>query len=83
MAPMRAKNGWIYILSEHAVVIGLCLRLFLAWVLPWLLDNERFIPGVAYTDIDLYVKRVRGTNGVVVSQLVGYVACYADYLACS
>jgi hypothetical protein len=43
------------VLCDHAVVIGLVVRLFLAWLLPLLLDSERFIPGVAYTDIDLYV----------------------------
>ena len=42
-------------LSEKAVWIGLIVRLFLAWFLPWALDDERFIPGVAYTDIDYYV----------------------------
>lgn len=41
--------------TDNAVIIGLALRLFLAWSLPWLLDDERFIPGVAYTDIDFYV----------------------------
>lgn len=44
-----------YLATEYAVIIGLVLRLFLAWFLPWLLDDERFIPGVAYTDIDFYV----------------------------
>ncbi|GAX15380.1 phosphatidylinositol glycan, class M [Fistulifera solaris] len=44
-----------FLATEHAVILGLTLRLFLAWFLPWLLDNERFIPGVAYTDIDFYV----------------------------
>jgi len=41
------------LLARHAVPIGLLLRLSAAWFLPWLLDQERFIPGVAYTDIDL------------------------------
>ena len=41
------------LLSRHAVPIGLLLRLFTAWFLPWLLDEERILPGVAYTDIDL------------------------------
>ncbi len=44
-----------FLATEHAVILGLTLRLVLAWFLPWLLDNERFIPGVAYTDIDFYV----------------------------
>ena len=44
-----------YLATEQAVIIGLALRLFLAWFLPWLLDDERFLPGVAYTDIDFYV----------------------------
>lgn len=54
MAP-KVANGLIRILTVHAVAIGLLLRILLAWLLPWLLDHERFIPGVAYTDIDLYV----------------------------
>ena len=37
----------------HPVWVGLLLRLGLAWFLPWLLDDGRFLPGVAYTDIDL------------------------------
>jgi len=43
------------ILTRHSFVVGLFLRLFLAWFLPFLLDSERFIPGVAYTDIDYTV----------------------------
>jgi len=39
--------------TRHAVEIGLVVRLGLAWFLPWLLDDGRFLPGVAYTDIDL------------------------------
>jgi phosphatidylinositol glycan class M len=41
--------------AEHAVWVGLVLRFFLAWFLPWLLDDGRFIPEVAYTDIDFHV----------------------------
>ena len=41
--------------AEYAVGVGLFLRLFLAWFLPWLLDDGRFVPGVAYTDIDYLV----------------------------
>ena len=37
------------------MLVGLVLRLFLAWFLPFLLDDGRFIPGVAYTDIDYLV----------------------------
>ena len=40
-------------LARHAVLLGLGIRLSAAWLLPALLDGERFIPGVAYTDIDL------------------------------
>mgnify|MGYP001211777521 CR=1 FL=1 len=29
--------------------------LFLAWFLPWLLDDGRLLPGVSYTDIDFLV----------------------------
>jgi hypothetical protein len=49
------KKRWRPVLCNHAVVIGLVVRLFLAWLLPLLLDSERYIPGLAYTDIDLYV----------------------------
>lgn len=41
------------ILTRHAVLLGLVVRLWVAWFLPWLLDDGRFLPGVAYTDIDL------------------------------
>lgn len=44
-----------HFLSTHAVLLGLVIRLVLAWFLPWLLDDERLIPGVAYTDIDYHV----------------------------
>ena len=37
----------------HPVWVGLVLRVWLAWFLPWLLDDGRYLPGVAYTDIDL------------------------------
>jgi hypothetical protein len=50
----------LYICTEYSIWIGLVLRLFLAWFLPWLLDhNTQFLPGVDYTDIDLYVLRCR------------------------
>ena len=42
-------------LAEHASWIGLVLRLFLAWFLPWLLDDGRLVPEVAYTDIDFHI----------------------------
>ena len=42
-------------LLSHPVTIGLTVRLVLAWFLPWLLDDGRWIPGVAYTDIDYHV----------------------------
>ncbi|KAG7349237.1 mannosyltransferase PIG-M [Nitzschia inconspicua] len=35
--------------------IGLFFRLFLAWILPFLLDDGRLIPGLSYTDIDFLV----------------------------
>lgn len=52
-----ASNGMIRVLShpEYAPWIGLLLRLFLAWFLPWLLDDGRLLPGVSYTDIDFLV----------------------------
>ena len=42
-------------LVRYPFVVGLAVRLVLAVLLPWMLDSGRFIPGVAYTDIDLYV----------------------------
>jgi phosphatidylinositol glycan class M len=43
------------LLSERAVWVGLLIRLGLAWFLPWALDDEGLLPGVAYTDIDYHV----------------------------
>jgi phosphatidylinositol glycan class M len=40
---------------RHPFLLGLFVRLFLAWCLPLLLDDARWIPGVAYTDIDYLV----------------------------
>jgi len=40
---------------DYAPWIGLSVRLFLAWFLPWLLDGGRYLPGVSYTDIDFLV----------------------------
>jgi GPI mannosyltransferase 1 subunit M len=45
----------ITFLGQHAVWIGLIVRLFLAWFLPFVLDGGRLIPGVSYTDIDFFV----------------------------
>jgi phosphatidylinositol glycan class M len=42
-------------LLRHPVTIGLAVRFLLAWLLPWIFDDGRWIPGVAYTDIDYYV----------------------------
>ena len=54
---VKARSSVSRILShaEYAPWIGLVLRLFLAWFLPWLLDNGRWLPGVSYTDIDFLV----------------------------
>jgi phosphatidylinositol glycan class M len=41
--------------DRHSFLLGLFLRLFLAWALPLLLDDAQLIPGVAYTDIDYLV----------------------------
>lgn len=43
------------LLGEKSLWIGLGIRLFLAWLLPWLLDDGKILPGVAYTDIDYHV----------------------------
>lgn len=42
-------------LVKHPFLVGLVVRLMLAWILPLLLDDARWIPGVAYTDIDYHV----------------------------
>ena len=55
MAQSSKSAAILSFLAEHAVLVGLVLRLFLAWFLPFLLDDGRFIPGVAYTDIDYLV----------------------------
>jgi len=43
------------LLTEYPFTIGLALRLFIAWLLPLLLDDGLLLPGVAYTDIDYHV----------------------------
>jgi phosphatidylinositol glycan class M len=55
MEASRKSHSFFSLLTEHSVVVGLVVRLFLAWFLPWLLDDGRFIQGVAYTDIDFLV----------------------------
>lgn len=40
---------------RYPFLLGLMLRIFLAWFLPLLLDDGQWIPGVAYTDIDYHV----------------------------
>ena len=42
----------IELFGNHSTFIGFILRIFLAWFLPWLLDDGRIIPEVQYTDID-------------------------------
>lgn len=49
------QHPMVRFLAEHGVILGLVLRFFLAWFLPWLLDDGRFIPEVAYTDIDFSI----------------------------
>ena len=49
--PMESATGAIL----RPFLLGLSLRLLLAWCLPLLLDDARWIPGVAYTDIDYHV----------------------------
>jgi phosphatidylinositol glycan class M len=53
--PALLKNPLVILLAEHAVLIGLIVRLFLAWFLPWLMDDGKLLPEVSYTDIDFYV----------------------------
>eukprot|EP00980_Cylindrotheca_fusiformis_P006692 scaffold1398_cov116-Cylindrotheca_fusiformis.AAC.9 len=45
----------VVFLGRHSLWNGMLIRLFLAWFLPWLLDDGRLIPEVAYTDIDFHV----------------------------
>jgi len=54
--PGRTESSRVqHVLTEQAVWVGLLIRLFLAWLLPLLLDDAGLIPGVAYTDIDYHV----------------------------
>ena len=54
----------LQLLEGHSIALGLCLRVFLAWFLPWLLDVRGVVPGVAYTDIDYHIF-VDGANHVL------------------
>lgn len=49
------RNPLVRFLADHGVILGLVVRFFLAWFLPWLLDDGKFIPEVAYTDIDFSI----------------------------
>ena len=58
------KNGISFykdIITKYSVWIGLFLRLFIAWFLPWMMDQNSYL-GVDYTDIDLYVVRSFGRD---------------------
>lgn len=48
-------SKFLDLLQRHSVWIGLSLRLFLAWLLPLLLDVRGVVPGVAYTDVDYHI----------------------------
>jgi GPI mannosyltransferase 1 subunit M len=53
---MRKTWSVLYrVLNHHAVLVGLWIRIVLAYVLPLMLDDGRLVPGVAYTDIDYHV----------------------------
>jgi phosphatidylinositol glycan class M len=43
------------LLTDYPFLIGLSIRIFIAWFLPLLLDEAGILPGVAYTDIDYHV----------------------------
>jgi phosphatidylinositol glycan class M len=49
------KNRLLKVLTDCPFVVGLLLRLVVAWLLPLLLDDGKLIPGVAYTDVDYHV----------------------------
>lgn len=53
--PASPFQRWPQWCKNHPFLLGLSLRLFLAWALPLLLDDSQLIPGVAYTDIDYHV----------------------------
>lgn len=48
----KRMENWMKLLSTHPLLIGLALRIVVAWLLPLLFDSGNLIPGVAYTDID-------------------------------
>jgi GPI mannosyltransferase 1 subunit M len=43
------------VVNQHAVLLGFLIRVIVAYALPQLLDDGRWLPGVAYTDIDYHV----------------------------
>ena len=53
---LQLHHGMFYkIITLHSVWIGFIIRLFIAWFLPWMMDQNPLL-GVDYTDIDLYVR---------------------------
>ena len=53
----QKRDGVVYctkIFTSYSLWIGLFVRLFMAWFLPWMMDQNPRL-GVDYTDIDLYV----------------------------
>lgn len=55
MATPQHTSPILRILEVHSVLIGLLVRLFLGWFLPFLFDINGVVPGVAYTDIDYHI----------------------------
>jgi phosphatidylinositol glycan class M len=51
----QLKGPTVSAIVSHAFWVGLGVRLFLAWFLPWALDDGGILPGVSYTDIDYHV----------------------------
>jgi len=45
----------LHLLESHPVIVGLVVRLCLAWILPCLLDTHGIAPGIVYTDIDYHI----------------------------